>query len=136
MTHRVAENSLPLRDTFAVLFFVSVGMLFDWHVLLEEPATVLVFCLIIVVGKGLAALGIARLLGAPRSDSLYAAAALAQIGEFSFVLAGLGLTLDLMSQRTHDLILAAALISILVNPLLFRLVQRRIGAPAEGTSAS
>lgn len=131
MSGRVAENSLPLRDTFAVLFFVSVGMLFDWHVLVEDPLAVLALCLIVVIGKGLAALLIAGALGAGRTERLTAAAALAQIGEFSFVLAGLGLGLGLLGQRGHDLVLAAALISILVNPLLFRLVEARLAARGE-----
>lgn len=125
MSGRVAENSLPLRDTFAVLFFVAVGMLFDWHVLVEQPMSVLVLLLIVVAGKAAAAFAIARLLGTAHEDSLWAAAALAQIGEFSFVLAGLGLSLGVLSEEGHALVLACALLSILVNPLLFRWVARR-----------
>ncbi|MFQ3665368.1 MAG: cation:proton antiporter [Sphingomonadaceae bacterium] len=124
LSANVAENSLPLRDTFAVLFFVAVGMLFDWHILLTNPGGVLLLVAIVVLGKGFAAWGIARLLGTNRTDSLYAAAALAQIGEFSFVLAGLGLALGVLSRPGHDLVLAAALISILLNPLLFHLTSR------------
>lgn len=120
----VAENSLPLRDTFAVLFFVAVGMLFDWRILVERPGGVLLLVAIIVAGKGIAAYAIARALGTPRSDSLYAMAALAQIGEFSFVLAGMGLALGVLSAEAHGLVLAAALLSILVNPLLFHLAGR------------
>ena len=120
----VAENSLPLRDTFAVLFFVAVGMLFDWRILLDRPGGVLLVVGIIVIGKGLAAFLIARALGTSRSDSFYAAAALAQIGEFSFVLAGMGLALGVLSAEAHGLVLAAALLSILLNPLLFHLAGR------------
>lgn len=119
MSANVAENSLPLRDTFAVLFFVAVGMLFDWHILVQAPGAVLLVLAIIVIGKGLAAFLIARLLGTSRPDSFHAAAALAQIGEFSFVLAGMGLFLGVMSEQTYSLVLAAALLSILLNPLLF-----------------
>ncbi len=131
----VAENSLPLRDTFAVLFFVAVGMLFDWRILVERPGGVAVVLAIIVIGKGVAAFLIARALGTREADSLYAAAALAQIGEFSFVLAGMGLALGVMSAQAHGLVLAAALLSILLNPLLFHLAAR-YGASAPVPSAA
>jgi CPA2 family monovalent cation:H+ antiporter-2 len=124
LSANVAENSLPLRDTFAVLFFVAVGMLFDWRVMMTNPGGVILLLAIIVIGKGVVAWSIARLLGTSRADSLYAAAALAQIGEFSFVLAGMGLTLEVLSREAHDLLLAAALLSILVNPLLFHMAAR------------
>lgn len=134
MSATVAENSLPLRDTFAVLFFVAAGMLFDWRIMIEQPGAVLLIVAIIVIGKGLAAFLIARALGTPRSDSLHAAAALAQIGEFSFLLAGMGLSLGIMSADSHALVLAAALLSILMNPLLFhlagRFADRRVTGPA------
>lgn len=120
MSANVAENSLPLRDTFAVLFFVAVGMLFDWHILLERPGAVLLLVGIIVIGKGLAAFLIARALGTSKPDSLHAAAALAQIGEFSFLLAAMGLSLGIMSEESYALVIAAALISIMINPLLFQ----------------
>lgn len=135
MAGNVAEHSLPLRDTFAVLFFVAVGMLFDWRILVDRPGSVLLLVGIIVVGKGLAAFLIARALGTPRPDSLHAAAALAQIGEFSFVLAGIGLTLAILSAETHGLVLAAALISILLNPLLFHMAGRAAQRQAEAAPA-
>jgi CPA2 family monovalent cation:H+ antiporter-2 len=124
MSSSVAENSLPLRDTFAVLFFVAVGMLFDWHILVERPGAVVLLVDIIVIGKGLAALLIARALGTSKPDSFHAAAALAQIGEFSFLLAGMGLSLGVMSEESHALVIAAALISIMINPLLFQWAAR------------
>ncbi len=122
-THRVAEDSQPLRDTFAVLFFVSVGMLFDPMTLVREPLGVLTVVTIIIVGKGLAALAITSFYKLPARTSLVIAVALAQVGEFSFVLAGMGVRLDLMSQETYNLILASALISIALNPLLFKLAE-------------
>lgn len=121
LTHRIAEDSLPLRDTFAVLFFVSVGMLFDPMTLVREPFGVLAVVAIIVLGKSLAALAITSLYKLPLRTGLMIAASLAQIGEFSFVLAGIGLRLELLSNETYNLILASALISIAVNPLLFKL---------------
>lgn len=119
-THRVAEDSQPLRDTFAVLFFVSVGMLFDPMTLVREPLGVLAIVLIIMVGKALAALAITSLYKLPLRTGLMIAAALAQVGEFSFVLAGMGVRLDLMTPGTYNLILASALISIALNPAMFR----------------
>lgn len=122
-THRVAEDSQPLRDTFAVLFFVSVGMLFDPMTLWREPIGVLSVVAIIIVGKALAALAITTLYKLPLRTGLTIAAALAQVGEFSFVLASMGVRLDLMTSETYNLILAAALISIAANPVLFRLAE-------------
>ncbi|MCR6645895.1 MAG: cation:proton antiporter [Terricaulis sp.] len=119
-THRVAEDSQPLRDTFAVLFFVSVGMLFDPMTLVREPLGVLAIVLIIMVGKALAALAITSLYKLPLRTGLMIAAALAQVGEFSFVLAGMGVRLDLMTPETYNLILASALISVALNPAMFR----------------
>ncbi len=121
-SHKVAEDSLPLRDTFAVLFFVAVGMLFDPGVIVREPVALAAIVAVIVLGK--AALGYApmRLMGqSPRATWLIALGT-AQIGEFSFVLAGLGRQLGVMSMETYNLILAAALISIAVNPFLLRFV--------------
>ncbi len=118
-SHRAAEESLPLRDAFAVLFFVSVGMLFDPKVLLEEPLRVLLVVAIIVVGKSLAAAGLVLALRYPLGTALTVSASLAQIGEFSFILAGLGLSLGLLPQEAHSLVLAGALISIALNPLVF-----------------
>jgi CPA2 family monovalent cation:H+ antiporter-2 len=127
-THRIAEDSLPLRDTFAVLFFVSVGMLFDPMTLLRNPLGVAAVVAIIVIGKGAAALAITSLYKLPLPTGMLIAASLAQIGEFSFVLAGLGVRLELLSQETYNLILAGALISIALNPVLFR-VAENIGRP-------
>jgi CPA2 family monovalent cation:H+ antiporter-2 len=128
--HSAAERALPLRDAFAVLFFVSVGMLFDPRVLVEQPAAVAAVVAIIVVGKALAALAITSMFRLERTPSLMVAASLAQIGEFSFILAGVGLKLDVLSRGTHDLILAGALISIVLNPFVFKLADRIGGKPA------
>jgi CPA2 family monovalent cation:H+ antiporter-2 len=123
-THKIAEDSQPLRDTFAVLFFVSVGMLFNPMALVEQPLAIAAVLGIVVLGKGLAALAITMLFKLPLKTGLLVAAALAQIGEFSFVLAGLGRLLGVMSDETYNLILAAALLSIAINPLLFVAVER------------
>ena len=135
--HNAAERSLPLRDAFAVLFFVSVGMLFDPSILLREPLAVLGVLGIVIVGKSIAALGITTMFKLDRATSLTVAAALAQIGEFSFILAALSVGLGGMEQETHDLILAAALLSISLNPFVFALIDR-IGArpkpPASGSA--
>lgn len=122
-THRIAEESLPLRDTFAVLFFVSVGMLFDPMTLVEAPIGVFAVVAIIMIGKTAAALAITSLYKLPLRTGMLIAASLAQIGEFSFVLAGMGVTLELLTQETYNLILASALISIALNPLLFKLAE-------------
>jgi CPA2 family monovalent cation:H+ antiporter-2 len=124
LSHQAAQETLPLRDAFAVLFFVSVGMLFDPGIVLREPLPVLGVVLIIVVGKSLAALAIVRLFGHPQGTALVIAASLAQIGEFSFILATLGVDLGLLPERGRDLILAGALISIVLNPLLFVAIDR------------
>jgi len=123
LSHRAANESLPLRDAFAVLFFVSVGMLFDPLVLVEEPLHVLAVVGIIVLGKTLAAAALVLAFRYPLNTALTVAASLAQIGEFSFILAGLGLSLGLMPQEGVSLVLAGALISIALNPVLFGLVQ-------------
>jgi len=120
--HRAAEDALPLRDAFAVLFFVSVGMLFDPAVLLTAPGRVLAVLGLIVVAKPLAALALTALVRRPLGTGLVAAAGLAQIGEFSFILAGTGIALGLLPPEGASLILAGALLSITLNPLLFRLV--------------
>jgi monovalent cation:H+ antiporter-2, CPA2 family len=119
LSHKAATNSLPLQDAFAVLFFVSVGMLFDPHVVVREPLLVLAVISVILVGKSLAAFGIVWLLGFPASTGLLVSASLAQIGEFSFILAGLGVALGLMPAEGLNLVLAGALISITLNPLVF-----------------
>lgn len=121
-SHRAAEESLPLRDAFSVLFFVSVGMLFDPKVLLNEPWHVLGVVAIIIVGKSLAAMGLVLAFRYPLNTAMTVAASLAQIGEFSFILAGLGLSLGLLPPEGMSLVLAGALISIALNPLLFTLI--------------
>ena len=120
-SHKVAEDSLPLRDTFAVLFFVAVGMLFDPGVLLREPLAVAAIVAIVILGKAGLAFVLMRSMKQPLYPSIILAMGLAQIGEFSFVLAGLGRQLEVMSGETYNLILAAALISIALNPFLLRL---------------
>lgn len=130
--HNAAERSLPLRDAFAVLFFVSVGMLFDPTILVREPLAVLGVLGIVIIGKSLAALAITTAFKLDRATSLTVAAALAQIGEFSFILAAISVSLGAMSRETHDLILAAALLSISLNPFVFALIDRmggRVVAP-------
>jgi CPA2 family monovalent cation:H+ antiporter-2 len=119
-SHRAAEESLPLRDAFAVLFFVSVGMLFDPWVLIERPLQVLAVVSIILVGKSLAAAALVLALRYPLGTALTVSASLAQIGEFSFILVGLGLSLGLLPPEGQSLVLAGALISIALNPLVFR----------------
>lgn len=119
LSHRAAEESLPLRDAFAVLFFVSVGMLFDPSILVREPWLVLATVFIIVVGKSAAAFAIVLAFRHPLSTALTISASLAQIGEFSFILATLGISLGLLSDTGRDLILGGAILSILINPLLF-----------------
>ncbi|HEY0958157.1 MAG TPA: YbaL family putative K(+) efflux transporter [Novosphingobium sp.] len=125
LSRRAAEETLPLRDAFAVLFFVSVGMLFDPSVLVEQPWPLLATVAIIVFGKSLAAFAIVRLFGHPTRTALTISASLAQIGEFSFILAALGVSLGKMPAEARDLILAGAIISILLNPLLFSLLVKR-----------
>lgn len=122
-SHRAAEESLPLRDAFSVLFFVSVGMLFDPVIVLEQPLRVLGVVAIIIFGKSLAAVALVIAFRYPLNTALTVAASLAQIGEFSFILAGLGVSLGLMPAEGMSLILASALISIALNPVLFAAVE-------------
>jgi len=119
LSHKAASDSLPLRDAFAVLFFVSVGMLFDPAILVEQPVPVIATFLIITVGKSLAAYAIVRAFGHPSGTALTISASLAQIGEFSFILAGLGVSLAILPEEGRDLVLAGALLSIIANPLIF-----------------
>ncbi|HEY0281744.1 MAG TPA: YbaL family putative K(+) efflux transporter [Rhizomicrobium sp.] len=119
LSQRAAEETLPLRDAFAVIFFVSVGMLFNPHILLSDPLPVLATFLIIVLGKSVAAFFIVRAFGHPTATALTISASLAQIGEFSFILANLGLSLGLMPVEARDLILGTSILSILLNPLVF-----------------
>lgn len=121
-SHRAADESLPLRDAFSVLFFVSVGMLFDPRVLLDEPLKVLAVVGIIMVGKTIAAIVLVLGFRYPLNSALTVGASLAQIGEFSFILAGLGMALGLLPQLGHSLILAGALISIALNSVLFQAI--------------
>lgn len=121
-SHRAAQESLPLRDAFAVLFFVSVGMLFDPAVLVERPLQVLAVVLVIVVGKSVAACALVLLFRYPLGTALTVSASLAQIGEFSFILAALGARLGLLPMEGQSLLLAGALISIATNPLWFSLI--------------
>src|SRR4029453_10027633 len=114
----------PLQDAFAVLFFVAVGMLFDPEILLRQPLHVLAVLAIIVVGKSLAALVIVLALRRPLSTALTVSAALAQIGEFSFILTGLGLSLHLLPPEGQNLIVAGGLFSINVKPIIFDLVSQ------------
>lgn len=122
-SHRAAEESLPLRDAFSVLFFVSVGMLFDPAILADQPIRVLCVVAIIILGKSLAAASLVIALRYPLSTAMTVAASLAQIGEFSFILAGLGLSLGLLAPEGMSLILAGALISIALNPFLFATIE-------------
>ena len=122
MSHQAAADALPLRDAFAVLFFVSVGMLLDPTYLLEAPGAVLAVTVLVVVAKALAAFGIVAVLGYPVRIGLTVAAALAQIGEFTFILATLGLSLGLLPESAFQLVVAGSITSITLNPVLFRLV--------------
>jgi CPA2 family monovalent cation:H+ antiporter-2 len=131
LSQQAANETLPLRDAFAVLFFVSIGMLFDPSVLLREPLAVLATLAIIVVGKSIAALIIVLAFRRPMSTALTISASLAQIGEFSFILAGLGVSLKLLPPEGRDLILAGAILSILVNPLLFVNLDKVLKAAGE-----
>ncbi|MGQ0533350.1 MAG: cation:proton antiporter [Caulobacteraceae bacterium] len=121
-SHKVAEDSLPLRDTFAVLFFVAVGMLFDPDVMLRQPLALAALVAVIIVGKAALAYWPMRLMGQSFRTSLLVALGTAQIGEFSFVLAGVGRQLGVVTMESYNLILGAALISIALNPFLLRLV--------------
>ncbi|MDX9999291.1 MAG: cation:proton antiporter [Phenylobacterium sp.] len=133
--HNAAERALPLRDAFAVLFFVSVGMLFDPTILLREPLAVLAVLGIVLLGKSVAALVITHAFRLARPASLTIAASLAQVGEFSFILAGLSVSLGAMSRETHDLVLSAALLSISLNPLVFAIADRLGGRPTAPAAA-
>ncbi len=124
LSHRAAERSLPLQDAFAVLFFVSVGMLFDPSIIVRAPLQLLGVMAIIVVGKSLAAFVIVVLFRFPLGTALTVSGSLAQIGEFSFILAAMGIALNLLPADGRDLILAGALLSITLNPLFFAIQPR------------
>ncbi len=119
LSHRAAADSLPLQNAFSVLFFVSVGMLFDPSVLIREPLMIIGVLALIMLGKSLIAFCVVLLLRYPASIGFAVAAGLAQIGEFSFILAGLGVSLGLLTREGQDLILAGAILSITLNPLAF-----------------
>ena len=124
LSHRAAEESLPLRDAFAVLFFVSVGMLFDPETVISQPFAVLATLLIIMVGKSIAAFLIVKAFRHPIGTSMLIAASLGQIGEFSFILAELGVELRLLPEEGRDLIITGAIISIMLNPAMFLLADK------------
>jgi monovalent cation:H+ antiporter-2, CPA2 family len=134
LSHQAAADALPLRDAFAVLFFVSVGMLFDPRVLVKRPLAVLIVVLIIMIGKSLAAFGIVRALRYPMRTALVVSAGLSQIGELSFILVGLGISLKMLPPEGRDLVLAGALISITLNPLVWRIVGRGDESATEATA--
>ena len=123
LSHRAAEESLPFRDAFSVLFFVSVGMLFDPAILVQQPLQVLAVVAIIVLGKSLAAFLLVLAFRYPLNTALTVSASLAQIGEFSFILAGLGVSLGVLPKEGMSLILAGALISISINHLVFQALE-------------
>ncbi len=123
LSHRAAEESLPLRDAFSVLFFVSVGMLFDPMVLVDSPLRVLIVLAIIMFGKSLAAFLLVLALRYPLNTAITVSASLAQIGEFSFILAAMGMALGLLPVEGQNLILAGAIMSIALNPLLFKAIE-------------
>ncbi|MEX2148771.1 MAG: YbaL family putative K(+) efflux transporter [Steroidobacteraceae bacterium] len=124
MSHRAAEDTLPLREAFAVLFFVAVGMLFDPSIVLREPVALLGALFIVLVGKSVAAFVIVLLFRHPIGVAMTIAASLAQIGEFSFILIGLGMSMGILPEQGRDLVLATAMISIILNPFAFGLSRR------------
>lgn len=124
LSHRAAEESLPLRDAFSVLFFVSVGMLFNPATIIKEPLLVIATLLIIMIGKSLGAYLIVRAFRYSRLTALTISASLAQIGEFAFIIASMGLSLEILSPTANDLILAGAILSILLNPVMFIVVDK------------
>jgi len=124
LSHRAAEESLPLREAFAVLFFVAVGMLYDPSIVLREPVALLGTLFIVLIGKSVAAFAIVLLFRHTVGVAMTIAASLSQIGEFSFILVGLGLAMGILPEQGRDLVLAAAMISIIVNPFAFALTRR------------
>jgi CPA2 family monovalent cation:H+ antiporter-2 len=124
LSHRAAHDTLPLRDAFAVLFFVSVGMLFDPNILLLHPYALIATVAIIIIGKSLAAYALVRIMKHTNRTALLISASLAQIGEFAFILATLGGKLEVFTKEMHSLVVAGAIISILLNPVIFNLVER------------
>lgn len=123
LSQRAAEETLPLRDAFAVLFFMSVGMLFDPTAILDDAVALVLTLAVVMLGNGGAAFVLTQLLGRPRADALSVGAGLAQIGEFSFVLAGLGVGLGVLDETARNVILGASIISIFLNPFIFTAVE-------------
>ena len=139
LSHKAAADTLPMRDAFAVLFFVSVGMLFNPSIIIEQPLHVMATFLIITVGKPVVAMLVVRMFGHPNATSLTIGASLSQIGEFSFILASLGVGMNLLPEAGRDLILAGALLSIVINPMVFTALGRwrsRLKGSVVETSAS
>ncbi len=141
LSQRAANETLPLRDAFAVLFFVSVGMLFDPMILIRQPLPLFAAVVIIMIGKSLAAFAIVRLFRYPTVTALTISASLAQIGEFSFILAGLGVSLQVLPEQGRDLVLGGAILSIILNPLAFVALDRfaprfEKPKPPDGTEAT
>ena len=142
LSPRAAQESLPLRDAFAVLFFVSVGMLFDPFSVIRDPWPLIATLLVIIIGKSLAAFLIVLAFRHPVATALTISASLAQIGEFSFILAELGFASKLLSKQARDLILAGAILSIMLNPLVFagvdwliaRLERRKAPSPSRAAA--
>jgi K+:H+ antiporter len=134
LSHRAAKDLQPLQDAFTVLFFVAVGMLFDASILIRQPLQVLAVLTIVLIGKSLAAFGIVRALGGSMGTALVVSAALAQIGEFSFILAGLGVNIRLLPAEGLNLIVAGALLSITFNPGVFSAAITFAGREAKGES--
>lgn len=120
--HRAATDSLPLQDAFSVIFFVGVGMMLDWRVILEEPWSILTMLAIIMIGKSLTAFCLVHFLRYPLHTSLNVGAALAQIGEFSFILAAQGIALGMTDQKMLSMVVASAILSIALNPLMFAMI--------------
>jgi CPA2 family monovalent cation:H+ antiporter-2 len=136
LSQQAMRETLPLRDAFAVLFFVSVGMLFNPGILLSQPLALIATVAIIVGVKAAAGLYLVKLLGHGRDMALTIAASLAQIGEFSFILITMGATLDIVPPEARDLVVAGAMISILANPLLFHLLDKREARKASSLVAA
>ena len=138
LAHRAAEESVPLREAFAVLFFVAVGMLFNPAIVLSEPLALLATLFIVLVGKSAAAFAIVLLFRYPAGVAMTIAASLSQVGEFSFILVGLGVAMGILPDEGRDLVLAAAMITIVLNPFAFGLsarLERRLAARATGGRA-
>lgn len=137
LSHQAAKDTLPLRDAFAVLFFVSVGMLLDPKILITQPLAVLATFTVIVFGKSLVAYWIVRAFRYSREVALTIAASLAQIGEFSFILIVLGVNLDIVPPMARDLVVAGSILSILVNPMIFFAIHRMLPKdPGEASTAA